>query len=159
MKNIVLIGMPGSGKTTIGKRLAEQTGMTFVDLDKEIERMRVCPSTISLARYGEPYFRDLETKITTEAARLFGFVLIHGGGKILREKNKRALFAGGQCRLMTRSRKDAKKITTDKRPLRKTGRTVFRLYEERIDLFENTRNCILKRKKENRHGTGKLKRS
>jgi shikimate dehydrogenase len=149
MKNIVLIGMPGSGKTTIGKRLAEQTGMTFVDLDKEIERHAGMSINDIFARYGEPYFRDLETKIATEAASYSNSVLATGGGIILREENMRALSAGGIVVFIDRDpEKIAKKITTDKRPLLKDGvDRIFRLYEECIDLYRNYADCILKRKK------------
>ena len=78
---IFLIGMPGSGKTTLGKRLAKEMLMTFVDLDKEIEKREGKSVQQVFAESGEDYFRQVESKELTEwAASSKSFVMATGGG-------------------------------------------------------------------------------
>ena len=78
---IFLIGMPGSGKTTLGKRVAKEMLMTFVDLDKEIEKREGKSVQQVFAESGEDYFRQVESKELIEwAASSKSFVMATGGG-------------------------------------------------------------------------------
>ncbi|SHG89406.1 shikimate kinase [Chryseolinea serpens] len=78
---IYLIGMPGSGKTTLGRQLAEELLLLFVDLDKEIERQEGKSISQIFAEQGEDYFRQVESRLLTEwASSTKGFVMATGGG-------------------------------------------------------------------------------
>ncbi len=85
-KNIILTGMMGSGKSTVGKELANLLGYSFVDLDEIIEKKYDKISNI-FTKKGEPYFRELETKEIKELIGKEKIVLSTGGGIILKEKN------------------------------------------------------------------------
>ena len=95
MKNIVLIGLPGSGKTTIGKALAALADRSFVDLDDEIEKMAGMPIRDIFAQEGEARFRDWEAKAAAQWGAMQGLVLATGGGAVLRDDNVNALCANG----------------------------------------------------------------
>jgi len=87
LKNIVLIGMSGTGKTTIGNKLSQLLNREFVDTDLLIEN-RLCMSIEEIfIEYGEEYFRNLESKIIDEIGKSEDLVISTGGGIILREKN------------------------------------------------------------------------
>ena len=87
-RNIVLCGFMGSGKTTVGRKVARLTGLPFIDLDRYIEAQEGMTIPEIFAQHGEPYFRDLETKYVTEiSAREEGCVLSLGGGTVLRPEN------------------------------------------------------------------------
>lgn len=93
--NIVLIGMMGTGKSTVGSLLAAETGLTFVDLDQRIamEAGRSIPDIF--AAEGEAYFRDLESAALRNTLQEQGIVLATGGGAVLREENRLAMLGGG----------------------------------------------------------------
>lgn len=85
--NIVLIGMMGTGKTTVGARLAEETGYPLVDLDALISETAGCPIPQLFAERGEPYFRDLEAAVLKDVLAREGIILATGGGAVLRKEN------------------------------------------------------------------------
>ena len=89
--NLVLIGYRGSGKTTVGRLLAERLGYGFVDLDEQIVARAGQTIKAIFEQHGEPHFRDLETATLAEAATLQDHVLSLGGGAVLREENRRHL--------------------------------------------------------------------
>ena len=81
--HVVLIGLPGSGKTTVGRRIAATLGRPFLDFDEEIERREGCSVAEIFARRGEAYFRGLERRLTEEISSVgAGMVLAPGGGWI-----------------------------------------------------------------------------
>ena len=92
--NLVLVGMPGSGKTTQGKRAAQALGRPFVDLDAEIVK-RHGPIPDIFAKQGEKGFREFESEIVKEYGKQSGLVIATGGGAILRQDNVRALRQNG----------------------------------------------------------------
>jgi shikimate kinase len=92
---IALVGMPGSGKSTVGRQLARQLGRAFVDSDHEIERRIGMPIKAYFDRHGEAAFRDLEQSVIAELAAREDGVLATGGGAVIRPENRRHLSAGG----------------------------------------------------------------
>jgi len=93
--NVYLVGMMGSGKTTLGKALAQKTGLEFVDTDRlVVERTWVCVATI-FEFEGEPGFRRREASVIAEVAARTGCVVATGGGAILAEENRRAMRESG----------------------------------------------------------------
>jgi shikimate kinase len=78
----VLVGLPGCGKTTVGKAVAAQLGRAFLDLDQEIERREGSDIATIFAEKGEPYFREREQFVTSELVEIGGLVVSPGGGWI-----------------------------------------------------------------------------
>lgn len=91
MKNLVLIGLPGCGKTTIGKRLSTELGLSFVDCDAEIEKLAGKTIPEIFAEDGEEAFRKWESEVLAEILQTPGRVVSTGGGIVLKEKNRVAL--------------------------------------------------------------------
>ena len=87
MENIILIGMPGSGKTTVGRKLAERMGRPFVDSDQRIEEAAGCTIPEIFRREGEEGFRKREHAVLEELGKESGLVLATGGGCVTREEN------------------------------------------------------------------------
>lgn len=85
--NILLIGFMGTGKTTVGRLLAQRTGRTFVDLDEEIERSLGLPVSAIFAQYGEAFFREQERQIIRQLSCRNDMVVATGGGAVLCEEN------------------------------------------------------------------------
>jgi shikimate kinase len=90
-KNLVLIGMRGSGKSAIGKILAETLNCNFIDIDQTIEKNENKTIPEIVKKHNWKHFRDLESKYTTQTAEQKNTVIATGGGVILREKNMRIL--------------------------------------------------------------------
>lgn len=88
---IALVGMPGCGKSTVGRHLARQLGMRFVDCDAEIERQAGMPIREIFDTQGEAVFRDIEQAQVDDLTRQDGSVLATGGGVVLRPANRDAL--------------------------------------------------------------------
>ena len=78
--HIILVGLPGAGKSSVGKGVAEQTNRRFLDFDHEIERREGMTVSQIFAEKGEPYFRDAERKLTNDLREVRGMVLAPGGG-------------------------------------------------------------------------------
>lgn len=134
--NIVLIGMPGCGKTTIGKIIAEKLNRKFIDIDEYIERTN--NATIpEIFKNGEEYFRKLESKAVEELSRETNAVLATGGGVIKKQENIEKLAENGLIIFVDRP---VDQIVSDveiqKRPLLKDGvKVVYKLFNERYDLY------------------------
>jgi len=95
MKNIVLIGMRGSGKSTLGKALAKEHGLPFFDTDREIERTAGKPVAAIVAEDGWENFRALEAEVCAELAEQTGGMIATGGGVVLDERNIQSLRKNG----------------------------------------------------------------
>lgn len=93
---IFLVGMPGSGKTTVGRQLARRLGLPFFDSDDRIEERLGCSIREFFAREGEAAFRDVEEQALAELAHGPAAVVATGGGSVLREANRQCLRQGGQ---------------------------------------------------------------
>lgn len=92
---IVLVGMPGAGKSSIGRRLAQRLGLAFVDADAEIEAAAGLPITEIFARYGEPHFRDGERRVITRLLAGPPLVLATGGGAFADARTRAAVRSSG----------------------------------------------------------------
>ncbi|MDI6654264.1 MAG: shikimate kinase [Candidatus Hydrothermarchaeota archaeon] len=95
MKNIVLTGFMGAGKSSVGRRLAEKLGMGVVDTDDLIERSAGMKISEIFAKHGELHFRELEKKAVAEVSKLENHVIITGGGVVLKEENMKNLRKNG----------------------------------------------------------------
>lgn len=91
MKNIVLIGMPASGKSHVGMLLAKKLGRNFFDTDKEIERRYKKPVQKIITEDGWKAFRDRESRVCSIAGKKKNMIICTGAGAILRKQNQRAL--------------------------------------------------------------------
>ena len=140
--NIILCGMMGAGKTTVGLRLALSLDRRWVDTDSLIEDEYGDISTI-FQSYGEEYFRGLETKVVEELVQEDGLVISTGGGLVLREENVSLLKQNGKI-VWLRGKVDTltKRLSEDKtRPLLKTDRgclqeKLTKMLENRAPIYE-----------------------
>lgn len=95
MRNIILIGMPGCGKTTIGRALAADTGRRFLDADEELEKRLGCNIPRYFSEHGESEFRQEETKLLAELGKQSGCVIATGGGCVTVPQNRALLRQNG----------------------------------------------------------------
>lgn len=133
-RSIVLIGMPTSGKTTIGKALAEGCDRTLIDMDSELEKRMGMPIRECFAAKGEAYFRQAESRLAAELAVGGPYVISTGGGIIKNRDNMRRLSAGGYVIWIDRDLNQL--FPSFDRPLSSSQEAVQKLYEERKDLYE-----------------------
>lgn len=133
MENIVLIGMPSSGKSTVGRALAERLGKRFADSDALVTERIGIPIADYFAQRGEAAFREREQEAVADLAATGGQVIATGGGAILRPENVTALRRSG--RLVFLDRSPEKLIATADRPLASDREALRRRYEERYDLY------------------------
>lgn len=150
MKNkVVLIGMPGCGKSTIGKLVSKELSLKFFDMDKYIEK--ITSKTIpELFENGEEYFRDVESKACMELAKMTNVLISSGGGVVKRRENidilkKEAAYIIFIDRPVEKLIND---IDISNRPLLKDGREkLIKLYEERYELYKLAADNIVKNDK------------
>lgn len=139
--NIVLTGMPASGKSTIGKCLAKALNRDFIDTDKLIEAKTGMSISKIFETYGEEYFRNLETDAVLDAAKNCGAVIATGGGVILKEKNISALKQNGIIFFVDREL--SKLIPTKSRPTALNKEAIKKRYDERYHIYRDTCNCVI----------------
>lgn len=132
-QNIVLIGMPSSGKTTVGKILSEKCGKELADTDEYIVKKIGMPISDFFARFGETEFRKIEKETVAELAATGGKVIATGGGAVLDPENVRSLKQNGV--LVFLDRKVENLIATDDRPLASRRSALEKLYAERYDIY------------------------
>lgn len=132
-QNIVLIGMPSSGKTTVGKILSEKCGKELADTDEYIVKKIGMPISDFFARFGEAEFRKIEKETVAELAATGGKVIATGGGAVLDAENVRALKQNGV--LVFLDRRPENLIATDDRPLASRRSALEKLYAERYDIY------------------------
>lgn len=132
MENLILIGMPGCGKTTIGMLLAQRTGKKFVDADEALEQRVGKPITEIIPTEGESAFRQMETDTLAQLGKQSGLVIATGGGCVTQERNHPLLHQNGTILWLTRS---IDKLPTDGRPLSQAGK-LSEMFEKRRALYE-----------------------
>ena len=145
--NIFLIGFMGTGKTTVGKKLAKRLNYEFVDLDHEIVASEGREIPEIFAQEGESYFRDVETKITKKIAYRDNQVVATGGGVVTREENVKCLKENGTVVLLTAKPEEILKRTSgdDYRPLLEVEDPLAKikgLLEERKEVYDCTSHQI-----------------
>mgnify|MGYP003385718806 CR=1 FL=1 len=144
---ISLVGLPGSGKSTVGRQLARRLQLHFSDSDQVIEQRIGCPIREYFEREGETSFRDIEEQVLDELTQQSG-VLSTGGGAVLRDANRQRLHARGKVvylkstpeELMRRLRHDTQ------RPLLQVGDPLQRLrelYAVRDPLYRETAHFVI----------------
>ena len=139
-QNIVLTGMPGSGKSTIGK-LLKIPNFTFVDTDTEIQNQCGCSIKELIQTKGEEYFRNLESKVIKEISAKNCQIISTGGGAILREENVTNLKKNGKIFYINANL--SRLCATEDRPLSNTREKLTKLYEERIQTYLSTADVIV----------------
>lgn len=132
-QSIVLIGMPSSGKTTVGRILAEKCGKQLADTDEYIVRKIGMPISDFFAKYGEAEFRKIEKETVAEISATGGRIIATGGGAVLDAENVRALKQNGV--LVFLDRRPENLIATDDRPLASRRSALEKLYAERYDIY------------------------
>ncbi len=135
-RNIVLTGMPSCGKSTIGKRLADELRMQFVDTDDEIVKMAGKPISQIFADLGEGGFRDMESQAVATVSAKQNCIIATGGGAVLREQNIILLKGNGTIYFIDRPLE--KLVSTDDRPLSSNRDDLVKRYHERYDIYCNT---------------------
>ncbi|MFA5341708.1 MAG: shikimate kinase [Clostridia bacterium] len=129
--NIAIIGMPGSGKSTVGRALAKLLDRSFIDTDEEISKtFHKTPSEI-IRDDGEEFFRDLETDILKNLTKKSNCVISTGGGVVTRDRNRYLL---SQNSIIVFLERDLALLSTWNRPLSQQN-TLESLYESRIDKY------------------------
>ena len=140
--NIVLTGMPASGKSTIGKKLAEITGRELIDTDDLIiKKVGISISEI-FEKCGEEYFRKIESEVIAEASLKNGVIISTGGGAVLRSDNILNLKKNGEIFFLNRPLEDL--IPTSDRPLANSRESIIKRYNERIDIYNSTADFVVK---------------
>lgn len=136
-KNIVLIGMPGSGKTTIGSILARKMGMNFIDMDEFIESHEK-RSIKDMFAEGEKIFRDAETKSSKLLCKLNSTVIATGGGIVTKKENMDYLQVNSIIVFLNRPIENiANDIKMQTRPLLAKGvEALYKIYHDRIHLYK-----------------------
>ncbi|MDY5099813.1 MAG: shikimate kinase [Oscillospiraceae bacterium] len=132
-QNIVLIGMPSCGKTTVGRLLAERCGRRLIDTDEKIVERLGEPIAAFMARNGEASFRDVEQEVVAGVADESGCVIATGGGAVLRQENLRLLRQNGLLVFLDRPLE--KLMPTADRPLSASREALERRYRERYGLY------------------------
>ncbi len=132
MENLVLIGMPGCGKTTIGTALADKLGRTFVDLDAEIVKHAGKSIPEIFDQVGEPGFRALESAVIHEFGKKSGLVIATGGGCVTQQENYSGLHQNGKIIWLQR---DISALPTEGRPLSQAS-SLDDMYRIRKPLYE-----------------------
>lgn len=133
-KNIVLVGMPGCGKSTLARLISEKTGRECVDTDSLVE---LCGESIPqiFDKYGETEFRNRETQAVKSVAKEQGRIIATGGGAILRQENRTALRENSTVIFLNAP---VERLATNGRPLSKDIETLRKMYEQRLPLYLET---------------------
>lgn len=146
--SISLVGMPGCGKSTVGRHLARHLGLRYVDSDHEIEQRLGMPIREYFASHGEAAFRDAEAEAIERLSGEAGCVLATGGGAVLRPGNREALHQRTQVFYLRSTPEDLhRRLRHDtQRPLLQVADPLRRLrdlYRERDPLYRKTAHFVV----------------
>lgn len=141
-QNIVLIGMPTCGKTTIGKKLTKELNKTFVDIDTLIEEEIQMPISKFLNKDNEKDFRDIEEKVVERIAKMNNLIISTGGGVIKRQVNIERLKKNGIVVFIDR---DVNLLMpASDRPLSSNLNDLKKLYNERYEIYRSSADIVIK---------------
>lgn len=145
---LILVGLPGSGKSTIGRQLARRLNVPFTDSDHVIEQRIGCSIRDYFEREGETAFRDIEEAVLQELTEHAQGVLATGGGAVLRAVNRKRLHEAGQVIYLRSTPEEVfKRVRNDaNRPLLQVGDPLARLrslYEQRDPLYRETSHFVI----------------
>ncbi len=133
--NLVLVGMPGCGKTTVGRALAKLSGRALLDLDAEIARQGGRSIPEIFREEGEAAFREMESRVLAQVtADRSGWIIATGGGAVLRPENREALRRTGRVCFL---RRELGELATQGRPLSQGG-SLEEMYRQRLPLYQRT---------------------
>lgn len=143
MKNIILIGFMGTGKTSTGRALAQRLGFSFLDLDQKIEEAAGMTIPEMFERYGEAYFRAREREMAARVAKRRNTVVSTGGGTVKSRENMEALRAGGVVvclqadvdTILQRTMAQGQRPVLDGRDEGDRRRAIEQLLQERAPLY------------------------
>ena len=135
-ENVVLTGMPGSGKSAVSAILGQRTGRKVIDTDERIVEKAGMEITEIFRLRGETHFRDLESEVIRDAARETGVIISTGGGAVLRAENVEALRRNGRLFWLDRAADDL--VPTDDRPLADSREKMKALYDARRPVYQAT---------------------
>lgn len=143
LKNIVLTGFMGTGKSEVANELSRLCGMRLIDIDREIEISQRKSISEIFSNYGEDYFRQLETAAILQFASENGVIISTGGGAVLREENMEALQANGRIFCLTASPETIMRRTgsNNDRPLLQCAdrqKKITDLLKERQPIYERS---------------------
>lgn len=139
MQNIILIGMPGCGKSTVGKLLAQRMGKTFADSDAEIIATAGCSIEDIFHNAGERAFRELETAALCKLCKQSSCVIATGGGCVTKEENYPILRQNG---IVIWIQRDISTLSTDGRPLSQNN-SLEQMYAVRRPLYQKSADIIV----------------
>jgi len=147
-RNLFLIGFMGCGKSTMARLLAAETGKELVEMDETIEVEQGMKITAIFEKYGENYFRDLETQLIERIADKGGAIVSCGGGAVLREENIAAMRKNGKIVYLAATPETIYERVRDKttRPLLNGNMNVeyiTQLMEKRLPIYEKAADVIL----------------
>ena len=140
-ENVVLCGMPSSGKSTVGRLLSERLSRSFVDTDEVIVDVEKCQITDIFRERGEKAFRDIESEAVRAVSEKSGAVIATGGGAILRDENVRRLKRNG--RLVFLDRPLSELIPTSDRPLASDREAIEKRYNERYPRYNSVADIVI----------------
>ena len=140
-RNLVLVGMPGSGKTSVGRKAAEILGRPFLDLDEVITSRAGRPISAIFSQDGEAAFRRMESAVVEELAAHSGLVIATGGGCVLRSDNVENLRMNGRLVYLDRPLHDL--LPTADRPLADSAEKIGRLYQSRNEIYRAAADVTL----------------
>lgn len=140
-ENIVLIGMPSSGKSTVGRQLALLTGRKLIDTDDMIVKAHNMKISDIFSAHGEDVFRRWEADSVQQAAANSGYIIATGGGAVLRHENVSALRQNGRIYFLDRALSEL--VPTSDRPLAQDAEAIKKRYEERYSIYTSTADEIV----------------
>ena len=139
-RNLVLIGMPGCGKSTIGKAVASYLGKDFIDTDEEIVKREGRSIPEIFETDGEDYFRKVESEVLKEVCNGGGRVIATGGGIVKREENSLPMRLNG---VVCWIRRPISKLATEGRPLSLNEQALIKMYDERKDNYAKFSDAVI----------------
>lgn len=140
-ENVVLIGMPSCGKSTVGKLISKYTGKELIDCDAEIEKLENRAISDIFAENGEEYFRNVESQIIKEIALKTGCVISTGGGAILKSENIKNLRKNGKIYFLDRPLQ--KLFPTSDRPTANNEEKIRELFNARYPIYKKVADKII----------------